>query len=90
MKGQAAWDYFASHGPLVYEDENYRFDLSGSWHARPQDRVSRVEYTSRDLVTCGGCGGPAYAWRDDQGNRHIETHSDYRMGSDVPCDGSGW
>lgn len=38
MRGQAAWDYFASHGPLVYEDEHYRFDLSGNWHFKPDEK----------------------------------------------------
>ncbi|ACH62055.1 hypothetical protein MYRNA_47 [Mycobacterium phage Myrna] len=47
------------------------------------DPRSGVKFT----IVCG-CGSPAFAWYDEDGVYHIESHSDYVMGSDVPCYGT--
>ncbi|ASZ74629.1 hypothetical protein KHO57_gp054 [Mycobacterium phage Phabba] len=41
----------------------------------------------RFTIVCS-CGSPAFAWYDEDGVYHIESHSDGLMGSDVPCYGT--
>lgn len=53
----------------------------------PLLRQERERTGERFTIVCG-CGTPTFAWYDEAGVYHIESHADGVMGSDVPCYGS--